>query len=103
MVKSGARTQALMRQQSRQRRALQVWVALTVIWGVVLGWVVFGIVNSVTADDDVRLAWWVYALPLAALAVGMLVAYLRLRRTGADLLAVAEESAKGGRAQPPTP
>lgn len=102
MVKSGARTQALLRQQSRQKRALQVWVALTVIWGVVLGWVVFGIVNSFTADEDVRLAWWIYAVPLLALAVGTLLAYLRLRRTGADLLAVAEadQAAKGGRNHP---
>lgn len=102
MVKSGARTQALLRQQSRQKRALQVWIALTVIWGVVLGWVVFGIVNSVTDDGDVPLAGWIYAVPLAALAVGTLVAYLRLRRTGADLLAVAEadQAAKDGRARP---
>jgi cytochrome bd-type quinol oxidase subunit 2 len=102
MVKSGARTQALLRQKSRQRRALQVWIALTVIWGVVLGWVVFGIVNSVTDDADVPLAWWVYAVPLVALAVGTLIAYLRLRRSGAELLALAEaeQAAREGRSHP---
>lgn len=91
MVKSQARTQELLRQQTRQRRRLQVWIALTVIWGVVLGWVVFGLVNSVTADSDLPLAWGFYAVPLVVLGVGSLLAHRRLRRIGDGLLVIAEE------------
>ena len=91
MVKSQARTQDLLRQQARQRRRLQVWLALTVIWGVVLGWVMFGLVNSVTEDSDLPFAWGAYAVPLIVLGIGSLLAHRRLRRIGDGLLAIAEE------------
>ena len=38
-----------------------------------------------------------FYLGIILVAVGTLIAYLRLRRTGADLLAVAEQAAKGDR------
>ena len=91
MPKTEARTQALLRERSARRRAMQVWVALTVIWGVVVGWVAFGFVNSVKEDADVPFAWLVYAVPLVILAVGSLVAALGVRRTDRDLVALAEE------------
>ena len=91
MAKTGARTQALLRERSARRRAMQVWLALTVIWGVVVGWVVFGFVNSVTDDADVPFAWLVYAVPLVILGAGSLLAVLRWRRTDRDLVALAEE------------
>ena len=91
MPKTGARTQALLRERSARRRAMQVWLALTVIWGVVVGWVVFGFVNSVTDDADVPFAWLVYAVPLVVLGAGSLLAVLRWRRTDRDLVALAEE------------
>jgi cytochrome bd-type quinol oxidase subunit 2 len=89
--KTEARTQALLRERSARRRAMQLWIALTVIWGVVVGWVAFGFVNSVTDDTDVPFAWLVYAVPLAVLVVGSLLAVLRVRRTDRDLVALAEE------------
>jgi len=92
MAKSEARTQALLRQRSAHRRAMQLWIALTVIWGVVVGWVAFGFVNSVTDDADVPVAWLVYVVPLVILAVGSLVAVLRVRRTDRDLVALTEET-----------
>lgn len=91
MVKQEARTQALLRDREAAKRRLQVWVALTVIWGVVLGWAAWGLSGMVVDSDAV--AWLVYLVPLAVLAVGSLLAWARVRRVDADLVAVAEGSA----------
>ena len=59
------------------------------IWGVVVGWVIFGFVNSVTDDVDVRLTWVVtWLLPVLVLGAGTLVTHLRVRACDADLVEV---------------
>jgi hypothetical protein len=87
--KQNARANALIRRRDRLRRARQLWLAGLVIWGVVVGWVAFGLVNSLTADDAVWRDWLlVWLLPVAALAIGALVVQLRLRAVGAALVEV---------------
>jgi uncharacterized membrane protein YhdT len=92
MVKSGARTQQLLRERATRQRALQVWLGLAIIWAVLLGWVVFAFVGTVTDGSDGRIAWLAYLVPLIVLAIGTLVTYLGVRRTGAALVALAEQS-----------
>ena len=55
--KQNARANDLLRRRDSLRKTRQLWIAGLVIWGVVVGWVVFGFVNSVTDDMDVRLTW----------------------------------------------
>lgn len=89
MPKQEARTQALLRDRQAAKRRLQLWLALTAIWGVVLGWAAWGLIGML-ADDSDAVAWATYAIPLAVLAIGSLVAWLRVRRIDSDLVAVAE-------------
>lgn len=90
MVKHEARTQELLRERSQRKRSMQTWLALTVIWAVVLGWVAWGLVNSIDGDTISLFAWLVYLVPLAALVVGTLVSWARYRDTDRRLLALAE-------------
>ena len=87
---TSAHTQALLRSRDRARRSAQVWTALAVIWGVVLGWCVWGLINAFDGDQISTLAWVAYLVPLAALIVGALIAWSRWRATGRALLADAE-------------
>jgi len=87
--KQNARANELLRRRDSLRKARQLWIAGLVIWGVVVGWVVFGFVNSVTDDMDVRLTWIVvWLLPVAILAGGTLVTHLRVRGCDADLVEI---------------
>lgn len=89
MPKKNARANDLLRRRDSLRKARQLWIAGLVIWGVVLGWVAFGFVNSVTDDLDVRLTWiLVWLLPVLVLAGGALVTHLRVRACEADLVEV---------------
>ena len=88
MVKSEAHTQELLRERNVAKRRLQVWVALTAIWAIVLGWVAWGLAGMAAGDND-AVAWCIYALPLAALAIGTLAAWARVRRVDAALVHVA--------------
>lgn len=89
MPKQNARANELLRRRDRLRRARQLWLAGLVIWGVVVGWVAFGLVNSLTADDAVWRDWvLVWLLPVAVLAIGALVVQLRLREIGTALVEV---------------
>lgn len=90
MVKHEARTQELLRERSQRQRARQVWIALAVIWGVVLGWVAWGLVNSIDGDTISVFAWLVYLVPLAVLVAGALRAWMRYRETDRELLANAD-------------
>lgn len=83
--KNEAHVEALLRQRTADRRHRQVWAALAVIWGVVLGWIVWGIVGSQTEDD--LAAWLVYLVPLAVLASGTVVAHVQVRETEQRLTA----------------
>ena len=89
MPKKNARSNELLRRRDSLRKTRQLWMAGLVIWGVVVGWVVFGFVNSVTDDNDVRLTWVVvWLLPVLVLAGGTLVTHLRVRTCEADLVEV---------------
>lgn len=96
MVKQEARTQALLRQRDVSKRSRQVWAGMTIVWGVVLGWVVWGFVNAVTGEADARVLWLlVYLLPLVVLGVGTWVSSRRIRTLDAQLLHVAAEGHRG--------
>lgn len=89
MPKQNARANELLRRRDALRRARQVWIGGLVVWGVVVGWVIFGLVNSITDDVDVRLTWvLVWLLPVLVLAGGTLVTQQRLRRCESDLVEV---------------
>jgi hypothetical protein len=85
--KRNARANELLRRRDGLRKRRQIWIAGLVIWGVVVGWVVFGFVNSITDDVNVLLTWVVvWLLPVLVLAGGTLVTHLRARSCDADLV-----------------
>ncbi len=89
MPKQNARANDLLRRRESLRKARQLWIAGLVIWGVVVGWVIFGFINSLTDDLDVRLTWvLVWLLPVLVLAGGTLLTQLRVRSCDADLVEV---------------
>ena len=89
MPKQNARANELLRRRDSLKRTRQVWVAGLVIWGVVLGWVAFGLVNAITDDADVRLTWaGAWLLPVLILAGGSLLTQRRLRACEAALVEV---------------
>jgi L-asparagine transporter-like permease len=90
MAKQEARTQALLRERDARKRSMQIWIGAAVIWGVVLGWVAWGLIGMLFDDSD-RIAWLTYLVPLAVLVIGALVAAARVRRTTSELVALAEE------------
>ena len=84
-----AAIEALLRQRDRLLKRRQLWVAGLVIWGVVVGWVLFGVVNSFTDDIDVRLTWIItWLLPVAILLIGSAVTWLQLRKVQQELVAL---------------
>ena len=85
MVKHERRTQELLRERDRSKRAMQLWVALLVIWAVIVGWIVWGIVNAVDGDSVSVWAWLAYGVPTAVLAAGSLLARRRWRNTDQEL------------------
>lgn len=81
-----AREFALLRRRDSLRKRRQVWVAGVVVWGVVVGWVLFGVVNSFTDDVDVRLSWLLtWLAPMVVLVAGTLVTSAQLRSNQAEL------------------
>lgn len=90
MVSESARTLELLRQRDRQKRSMQVWVGLLVVWGVVVGWLAFLAVRALTGDAGPMAAWLAYLVPLAVLAVIAFLHSKRLRDIDAELLAAAE-------------
>jgi Kef-type K+ transport system membrane component KefB len=90
MVSESARTMELLRQRDRQKRTSQVWIGLLVVWAVVVGWVVFFTVRSVTSESGPLGAWLAYLVPLAILLVVTLLHSKRLRDIDAELLASTE-------------
>lgn len=82
-----ARINDLLRRRDTLRRGRQLWLAGLVIWGVVVGWVLFGLVNSITDDLDVLLTWvLVWLLPVLVLAGGALLTHLRVRECDVQLV-----------------
>ena len=91
MSKENSRAYALERQRDSIKRTRQVWVGLLVIWAVVVGWVIFGFVNSFTDGGNARLSWALtWFLPVAILAVGAIVTQMRLKACEAKLLHVGD-------------
>ena len=89
MSKENARAYALLRQRDALKRTRQVWLAGLVIWAVVLGWVVWGLVNSFTDNLDVRLSWAVlWLLPVLVLGGGTWLTHRRLKACDTDLRSV---------------
>lgn len=89
MPKQNARANELLRQRDSLKRTRQVWMAGLVIWGVVVGWVAFGVVNAITGDLDVRLTWAsVWLVPVLILGGGTLLTQRRLRLCEAALVEV---------------
>ena len=82
-----ARVQATLRERDRAKRSMQVRVALLVVWAVVVGWIVWGIVNAVDGDQVSVWAWLAYLVPTALLGIGAVAAWSRWRRTDRDLRA----------------
>ena len=81
-----SRELALLRRRDALKKRRQLWVAGLVIWGVVVGWVLFGVVNSFTDDVDVRLTWLLtWLLPVAVFGVGTLLVIGQLRVNQRDL------------------
>ena len=90
MVSESARTLELLRQRDRQKRSMQVWIGLLVVWGVVVGWLAFLAVRALTDNAGPMAAWLAYLVPLAALAITAFLHSKRLRDIDAELLAAAE-------------
>jgi hypothetical protein len=87
-VNSDSRAYALLRERDSLRRTRQVWLAGLVIWGVVVGWVVWGFINSLTDDLDLWLVWsLVWLLPVLVLLGGTLLTQRRLRACQARMVA----------------
>ncbi len=81
-----SRELALLRRRDALKKRRQLWIAGLIIWGVVVGWVLFGVVNSFTDDVDVRLTWLLtWLLPVAVFGVGTLVVIGQLRANQRDL------------------
>lgn len=82
-----ARINDLLRRRDALRKGRQLWLAGLVIWAVVVGWVLFGLVNSITDDLDVLLTWGlVWLLPVLVLAGGSLATQLRVRACDRELV-----------------
>lgn len=89
MVKDNAHAYELLRRRDALKRTRQVWAAGLVIWAVVVGWVLWGLVNSITDAVDMRLAWVVvWLVPVLVLGAGLAVTQRRLRACEAGLLHV---------------
>jgi Kef-type K+ transport system membrane component KefB len=96
MVSESARTLQLLRDRDKQKRSRQVWIGLLVIWGVVVGWLVFFVVRAATPDASPLLAWLAYLIPLGVLAGIALAHVRRLRDIDAELVASTEADRKRG-------
>lgn len=97
-MKNDARTYELLRNRDALRRSRQVWAAGTVLWAVVLGWVVWGAINGMT---DLAEPWvvWLVAYLAPVLVLGGVTAWksLGIRRIGAALDEIAAQSTKDAR------
>ncbi|MFM1917241.1 MAG: hypothetical protein RJB01_756 [Actinomycetota bacterium] len=84
-----AAIEALLRERDRLLKRRQLWVAGLVVWAVVVGWVLFGVVNSFTEDADVRITWIItWLLPVAILLIGSGTTWMQLRKVQRELIAL---------------
>ncbi len=91
MSKANSHAYALERQRDSIKRTRQVWVGLLIVWAVVVGWVIFGFVNSFSDDVNAWLSWSLaWLVPVAILAAGSIVTQLRLKACEQKLLHVAD-------------
>jgi hypothetical protein len=86
-----SRELALLRRRDTLRKRRQLWIAGIIVWGIVVGWVLFGIVNSISGDVDVRLTWLLtWLVPVVGFGLGTLITQTALRSCERDLLRQAE-------------
>lgn len=86
-----SRELALLRRRDTLRKRRQLWIAGIIVWGVVVGWVLFGVVNSISGDVDVRLTWLLtWLVPVVVFGLGTLITQTALRSCERDLLRQAE-------------
>jgi|688.fasta_scaffold36559_7 hypothetical protein len=86
-----SRELALLRRRDTLRKRRQLWIAGIIVWGIVVGWVLFGIVNSISGDVDVRLTWLLtWLVPVVVFGLGTLITQTALRSCERDLLRQAE-------------
>jgi hypothetical protein len=86
-----SRELALLRRRDTLRKRRQLWIAGVIVWGIVVGWVLFGIVNSISGDVDVRLTWLLtWLVPVVVFGLGTLITQTALRSCERDLLRQAE-------------
>ncbi len=86
MSKENSHAYELLRQRDSLKRTRQVWIGGLVIWAVVVGWVIFGLVNALTDDLNVWLSWAVtWLVPVVILGAGTLMTMSRLRAVESGL------------------
>ena len=89
MSKDNAHAYDLLRQRDSLKRTRQVWIGCLVIWGAVVGWVLFGAFNMVTDEVDAKLSWLLmWLIPVLILGAGCLATQLRLKSVETQLLNV---------------
>jgi hypothetical protein len=93
MVKENARTSELMRRRARQRRSTQLWLGVTVAWAGLIGWVLWGVVNTLT-DSSMPVWVLVYLLPVLVLGGITVAKFAGMRGTDREIVDVAEQAAK---------
>lgn len=82
-----SQTQALLRRRDALKRSRTVWLGGLVVWGVVVGWILWGLVNAITDDVSGVLVWAiVWLLPVLVLAAGAATTHLQWRRTHDELV-----------------
>ena len=97
MVSESARTLELLRQRDRQKRTLQVWIGLVVVWGVVVGWVAYFVIRSITTTSaGALIAWITYFGPLGIFAIGAYLHWYRLRTLDTEIVASTQADLKRG-------
>lgn len=79
---------ALLRRRDALLKRRQLWIAGLVIWAVVVGWVVFGVVNSFADEqDNIWLSWTLtWLAPVAILAVGSIVSIAQVRSCNEQII-----------------
>jgi len=79
---------ALLRRRDSLSKRRQLWVAGLVIWAVVVGWVLFGVVNSFADEEDnIWLSWALtWLAPVVILAAGSLASVFQLRACNEEIV-----------------
>lgn len=92
-MKDDAKTYELLRERDQQKRSRQVWAGATIIWAVILGWVLWGFANAITDSAQPLLGWvLLWLVPVVVLAAITWTRHHRLRLIEARIDEVAEDA-----------